>query len=220
MGTELHVINDRLSGYDAWDAERRARQDADQAERLVRQKADEQRAASSIGLIDQRITRYLAEWWGTEEGDGARGVLLEAIGAALSQERSSWRSEIERAVEAERRHFEIRLTEMQRRLDRETIVDEKVAKIAARLEERAAARDAGKRGAKGEPGPRGERGERGLPGRAGRDGRPAKPNPTIVAWKIDRAGFRAFPVMSDGMIGPELSLRSLFEEFQLQTSSS
>jgi hypothetical protein len=64
------------------------------------------------------------------------------------------------------------------------------------------------RGRKGEQGEKGDRGERGPP---------APPAPTIVAWEIDREAYAAVPVMSDGTCGPVLNLRTLFEQFQLET---
>lgn len=67
----------------------------------------------------------------------------------------------------------------------------------------------GKRGRQGERGPRGEPGIKGDVGEAA---------PTIVAWKIDRAGYLATPVLSNGRRGPPLELRGLFEQFQAETS--
>jgi len=62
----------------------------------------------------------------------------------------------------------------------------------------------GKRGAAG------EKGERGLIGPRGERGAAA---PTIRAWEVDRAGYAATPIMSDGSKGPPLELRGLFEQF-------
>jgi hypothetical protein len=36
---------------------------------------------------------------------------------------------------------------------------------------------------------------------------------TIIGWKIDYENYRAVPFLSDGMPGPELDLRPLFEAF-------
>jgi hypothetical protein len=66
----------------------------------------------------------------------------------------------------------------------------------------------GKPGPKGERGDVGKQGERGLPGEAG---------PTILAWKIDRESYSATPIMSDHSDVPPLELRSLFEQFQIET---
>jgi hypothetical protein len=41
---------------------------------------------------------------------------------------------------------------------------------------------------------------------------------TIVSWQIDPERFGASPLMSNGTVGPMLELRSLFEEYQAQTS--
>jgi hypothetical protein len=62
----------------------------------------------------------------------------------------------------------------------------------------------GKRGVAGARGERGDRGPKGDPGLSGA---------TIRDWKIDRAGYVATPVMSDGRDGPTLELRGLFEQF-------
>jgi hypothetical protein len=40
----------------------------------------------------------------------------------------------------------------------------------------------------------------------------------IVSWQVDRERFRASPLLSNGTVGPMLELRSLFEEYQAQTS--
>jgi len=64
----------------------------------------------------------------------------------------------------------------------------------------------GNQGESGAQGPRGEKGERG------------EAAPFIVDWQIDRAHFRAAPIMSNGKAGPMLDLRGFFEEFQIQTS--
>jgi hypothetical protein len=59
----------------------------------------------------------------------------------------------------------------------------------------------GRRGAVSE---KGERGERGWTGSSGA---------TIREWKIDREGYVATPVMTDGSEGPPLELRGLFDQF-------
>jgi hypothetical protein len=61
------------------------------------------------------------------------------------------------------------------------------------------------------PGKSGPQGERGLQGERGVRG---EPGAMIVGWRVDRAGFRAVPIMSDDTAGPVLELRSLFEQFQ------
>jgi len=40
----------------------------------------------------------------------------------------------------------------------------------------------------------------------------------IVGWHLDRKTYRAFPVLADGKLGPELNLRPLFEQFVEETS--
>jgi len=56
--------------------------------------------------------------------------------------------------------------------------------------------------------PRGERGAKGDKGDS---------CPTILDWEIDRASYRAVPIMSDGTLGPPLALRGLFEQFHQET---
>jgi hypothetical protein len=65
------------------------------------------------------------------------------------------------------------------------------------------------RGRRGEQGARGERGAKGDRGETGA---------TLVSWHVDREKYRATPFMSDGSLGPDLQLRSLFEQFQSETS--
>ena len=68
------------------------------------------------------------------------------------------------------------------------------------------------RGSRGQRGPEGQRGFMGLRGERGAAA------PTIQSWLVDRARYTATPVMSDGSIGPSLALRSLFEQFFMETS--
>jgi hypothetical protein len=72
----------------------------------------------------------------------------------------------------------------------------------------------GSRGGKGETGERGPRGEKGDKGQPGTDAL------TIVSWMLDRARYRAIPMMSNGKPGPELELRGLFEQFLIETTTS
>jgi hypothetical protein len=69
------------------------------------------------------------------------------------------------------------------------------------------------RGARGERGERGPRGAKGAQGEKG-DTRDL----TIVSWSVDRARFRATPLLSNATVGSSLELRALFEEYQAQTS--
>ena len=64
----------------------------------------------------------------------------------------------------------------------------------------------------GKTGRPGERGERGLKGEQGPVG------PEIIGWEIARESYMAIPIMSDGKKGPELSLRELFEQFNVETA--
>jgi hypothetical protein len=68
-------------------------------------------------------------------------------------------------------------------------------------------------------GSRGSRGERGLAGLTGARGEPGADAPTIVDWHVDKATYRATPVMSNGKLGAVLDLHGLFEQFLLETQS-
>jgi hypothetical protein len=68
----------------------------------------------------------------------------------------------------------------------------------------------GSRGSRGAPGARGIMGLRGEPGADA---------PTIVDWHVDKATYRATPVMSNGKLGAVLDLHGLFEQFLLETQS-
>jgi hypothetical protein len=66
-------------------------------------------------------------------------------------------------------------------------------------------------GKTGKPGPQGERGLKGDPG----------PKPVeIIEWDIRAKTFEAFPIMSDGTLGPPLSLRELFAQFQMEAGNA
>jgi hypothetical protein len=63
----------------------------------------------------------------------------------------------------------------------------------------------GKRGDKGQPG------DKGLPGKEGVAG-------TVIAgWIVNAKSYSAVPVMSDGSHGPEIEMRALFEQFEIET---
>jgi hypothetical protein len=66
-------------------------------------------------------------------------------------------------------------------------------------------------------GPRGERGKTGLRGHKGNRGAAEKPV-TIRSWSIDRERYTASPLMSNGEVGAELQLKSMFEHFLSETS--
>jgi hypothetical protein len=63
----------------------------------------------------------------------------------------------------------------------------------------------------GRTGKPGDRGERGLPGKEGPAGR------EVIAWDIDRKAYLVTPIMSDGEKGSTLSVRELFDQFQIET---
>jgi syndecan 1/collagen type XXI alpha/collagen type V/XI/XXIV/XXVII alpha len=67
----------------------------------------------------------------------------------------------------------------------------------------------------------GTRGDRGLPGSRGEKGATGEKGdtgPTITAWKTDRTGYRAIPMLSNNTFGAPLELRDLFAQFLLETS--
>jgi hypothetical protein len=66
----------------------------------------------------------------------------------------------------------------------------------------------GRRGRPGTPGERGARGEKGDKGEPGR---------SLVSWQVDRANYRASPLWSDGVVGPNLELHGLYEQYQDDT---
>jgi hypothetical protein len=63
-------------------------------------------------------------------------------------------------------------------------------------------------------GPVGKRGEKGPRGETGPQGAPGKAAPHWVGVKID--GFELVAVMSDGTIGPRISLEPMFASFAAQ----
>jgi hypothetical protein len=67
---------------------------------------------------------------------------------------------------------------------------------------------AGPTGRRGEKGERGERGQRGEPGATVR----------VVEWDIRAKTYEAFPLLSDGTLGPPIPLRALFEQFQAESA--
>src|SRR5262249_32542757 len=66
-------------------------------------------------------------------------------------------------------------------------------------------------------GSRGSRGERGFAGLMGLRGERGEAASIIQSWHVDKATYRATPVMSNGTLGPSLELRALFEQFLLET---
>ena len=63
-------------------------------------------------------------------------------------------------------------------------------------------------GKTGKPGPQGERGARGDPGRT----------ITIASWETNAESYELVPVMSDGTRGAAVSVRELFEQYQLEAN--
>jgi hypothetical protein len=60
-------------------------------------------------------------------------------------------------------------------------------------------------------GPVGKKGEKGIPGERGIQGLQGKTAPHWIGVKID--GYDLVTVLSDGTIGPKISLASMFEQF-------
>jgi hypothetical protein len=173
-----------------------------QAQEREAREATERATYQNWEAIDGRIRAHLKHYFGDEDEPG---LFDQVIGRVIGEERAA---------------FDRKLAELEWRLEQKAAVEQQVREIALHLDARQSIRDEARRGKTGRQGERGARGERGPAGPRGPAGRPAPDQPAITGWKIDRAGFRAFPLMSDGRIGPELNLRTLFEEFQLQTSSS
>ena len=69
-------------------------------------------------------------------------------------------------------------------------------------------------GANWQSGPVGKRGEKGLPGDKGPKGDPGKPAPHWIGVKFEDYALKA--VMSDGTLGPTVSLAPLFERFEAE----
>jgi hypothetical protein len=65
-------------------------------------------------------------------------------------------------------------------------------------------------------GPVGRRGEKGIPGERGAKGEPGKAAPHWIGVKADGDGYSLTAVMSDGSIGPRISLAPLFEQFDAE----
>jgi hypothetical protein len=61
-----------------------------------------------------------------------------------------------------------------------------------------------KQGQRGVAGPKGERGQDGA---------------RISGWRVDSENFTIQPIMSDGGYGPPIELRSLFQEYNRQTTT-
>lgn len=66
-------------------------------------------------------------------------------------------------------------------------------------------------------GPVGKRGDKGERGEHGSKGDQGEIGITVLDWRIDRSAYTATPIMSDGTDGPSLTLRTLFEQFEIDT---
>jgi hypothetical protein len=135
-------------------------------------------------------------------------VLRDAIAEFVATELEARDAE----VAALKRH----IGDLEHKLTQRSTIEQHVHEAGMRLEERAIRRDEAKRGRPGRQGERGARGERGPAGPRGPAGKPAKPGPTLTAWKIEPANFSVRPFLSDGQLGPELNLRSLFERYHVE----
>jgi hypothetical protein len=70
-------------------------------------------------------------------------------------------------------------------------------------------------GKPGKPGPKGDRGEHGPSGSPGAPGRDA---PVIKTWRLNRSTFTITPVLSNGEEIEPVCIRSLFEQYNEETS--
>jgi hypothetical protein len=98
------------------------------------------------------------------------------------------------------------------KLEQKFAVAEQVEAAITKLDARALAREEGRRGKMGPQGQRGEKGERGLHGEKGEPGKAAEPV-YIKSWQVDRGGYRASPVYSNGHVGGVLEIREFYEQF-------
>jgi integrin beta 3 len=63
-------------------------------------------------------------------------------------------------------------------------------------------------------GPVGKRGEKGIPGERGQKGEPGKSAPHWIGAKLD--GFNLTMIMSDGSVGPKISLTPMFDQYDAE----
>jgi hypothetical protein len=63
-------------------------------------------------------------------------------------------------------------------------------------------------------GPVGKKGDKGIAGERGPPGAPGKPAPHWIGVKLD--GYELVTVMSDGTVGPKISLNAMFDQFGLE----
>jgi len=152
-----------------------------------------------------RVERRIAEI--AETGEQRVAILRDAIGDFCSAELAQRDDEI--------RTLKAHIADLERQLVQKTAVDQRVAEVAAQLEERQARRDEAKRGPQGRQGPKGERGERGARGRNGVT-KTVKQTVKIRKWLVDTKNFTATAILSDGTPMAVLDLRPLFEEYHAQ----
>jgi hypothetical protein len=70
-------------------------------------------------------------------------------------------------------------------------------------------------------GPVGKRGEKGLPGERGMAGPKGEPGRDAAHWAGTKVeGFNLITVMSDGTLGPKISLASMFQQFAAEMTSA
>jgi hypothetical protein len=72
-------------------------------------------------------------------------------------------------------------------------------------------------GKQGDRGPRGEPGRQGMSGEKGDAGSPGAAAPHWIGVKIE--GFDLITVLSDGTLGPRISLKQMFEEFVMMVGT-
>ena len=72
-------------------------------------------------------------------------------------------------------------------------------------------------GKQGDRGPRGEPGQQGMRGEKGDAGPPGAAAPHWIGVKVE--GFDLITVLSDGTLGPRVSLKQMFEEFVMMVGT-
>jgi hypothetical protein len=120
----------------------------------------------------------------------------------------AWRKELDQAVDKLKQRS---ARELERQI---SALEVKLAELRGALNQ-VNERERGPAGARGE---RGVRGPPGQPGPKGDAGLSAMPTPVIKRWIVDRARYRAVPVLSNNTCGAAIELRGLFEEFNKQTA--
>src|SRR5262249_46283462 len=122
-----------------------------------------------------------------EGGERRTEILRTAIGDFIVDELSKRDNEITSLRKC--------ISDLERKRNEQTAVDRRVAEVAARLEERAARRDEGRRGPAGARGAKGDRGERGVPGKDGVT-KTVRQFVGVQKWEIDAPNFTARAVLT------------------------